>query len=190
MDRNVGHFDPENAERLCQIARKYGLGFKEHNADYLPMDILEMHPGLGITSANVAPEYGVVETKELINLSKQEEKAIKDRPDLKPSNFAALIRNAALECGRWKKWLVKEDVHLTEKDIAENSAKLEEVAGVCGHYVFNRDDVRAARAKLYHNLTAMKITDSPTTELVNAVRESIMKYVDAFNLRGLNSHLL
>ena len=35
---------------------------KEHNADYLTND-LSWHPKLGIHAANVAPEFGVVETK-------------------------------------------------------------------------------------------------------------------------------
>lgn len=189
MDRNVGLFDPENTSLLCQIARQYGLGFKEHNADYLPLDILRRHPELGITGANVAPEFGADETKALLNLAKQEEQAISGRTDLKPSNFTPLIQKAALECGRWKKWLLKEDAHLTERDIAQSPAKLKEVTVVCGHYVFNQEDIREARKKLYDNLIALNIANSPVTEVVGAVRESIMKYVDAFNLEGINSQL-
>jgi tagatose-1,6-bisphosphate aldolase non-catalytic subunit AgaZ/GatZ len=190
MDRNVGHFDPESARKLCQIARQYGLGFKEHNADYLSSNILEMHPDLGITGANVAPEFGLVETTSLLSLARQEEQAISRGADLKPSSFAELIQKAALECGRWKKWLVEEDAHLTEKDIAEVPAKLDEVTRVCGHYVFNREDIREARGKLYDNLVALKISESPVTQVVASVKEAIMKYVDAFNLKGLNSHLI
>lgn len=189
MDRNVGHFDPENTGRLCQIARQYGLGFKEHNADYLPLDTLEMHPDLGITGANVAPEFGAVETASLLDLAGQEERAISG-VCLEPSDFVPLIQRAALECGRWKKWLVKEDAHLTEKDIAEIPEKLEEVTVVCGHYVFNQKDIREAREKLYDNLIALKITDSPVTKVVDAVKEAIMKYVNAFNLKELDSRLM
>jgi D-tagatose-1,6-bisphosphate aldolase subunit GatZ/KbaZ len=213
MDRNVGHFDPENTRKLCQIARQYGIGFKEHNADYLPSDILGMHPGLGITGSNVAPEFGAAETTALLDLARQEERAINSRTErrkspqppfqrgskgvipfskgeLEPSSFAPLIQKAALACGRWKKWLVEEDAHLTEEDIAQTPAKLEEVTVVCGHYVFNQESIREARQKLYSNLVALEITESPATEVVDAVKEAIMKYVDAFNLRGLNSHLM
>lgn len=190
MDRNVGRFDPENTRKLCQIARQYGIGFKEHNADYLSSDILEMHPGLGITGANVAPEFGAVETMALLDLARQEERAISSRAGLEPSSFVPLIQKAALGCGRWKKWLVEEDAHLTEEDIAQTPAKLEEVTVVCGHYVFNWENIREARRKLYDNLIALKITDSPATKVVDAVKEAIMKYVDAFNLKGLNSHLM
>lgn len=188
MDRNVGHFDSKNTSQLCQIARKHGLGFKEHNADYLPLDILEMHPGLDITGANVAPEFGLVETKALLKLAEKEKKAIAESC-MESSNFAELIEKAALESGRWKKWLVKEDAHLTEKDIAESPEKLAEVTAVCGHYVFNQEEIREARAKLYENLISLKVTDSPEEEVVNAVKDSIMRYVEALNLEDINSLL-
>jgi hypothetical protein len=94
-----------------------------------------------------------------------------------------------LESGRWKKWLVKEEAHLTKDDIARSPEKLREITEVCGHYVFDQEDVRTARRKLYDNLTALRILDSPMTNVVDAVKESMVKYVDAFNLKGLNSHL-
>ena len=42
---------------------------KEHNTDYLDEETLKMHPVIGISSANVAPEFGVTETKSLLRLS-------------------------------------------------------------------------------------------------------------------------
>lgn len=182
MNKNVGHFDAENTRKLCQIARQYGLGFKEHNADYLPLNILRIHPEIGITGANIAPEFGLVETMELLKLTCLEEAAIKGRGDLKPSGFGKLIRQAALESGRWKKWLFAEDTHLTGEDIAQNPEKLEEVTMVCGHYVFNQKNIRDARSMLYNNLIALKITDSPEKRLVEGVKDAIMRYVNAFKL--------
>jgi hypothetical protein len=46
-------------------AGTYGVGLKEHNADYLS-DILYMHPVFGITAVNVAPEFGVNSIKKSI----------------------------------------------------------------------------------------------------------------------------
>ena len=97
---------------------------------------------------------------------------------------------AALKSGRWKKWLVKEDAHLTEKDIAEMPGKLAEVTDVCGHYVFNEDNIKKARTKLYDNLIALKVTDSPEAEVVADVKESIKRYVDALNLGNINESLI
>ena len=187
MNRNVGTFDPETARNLCRIARKYKLGFKEHNADYLPAEIQEIHPELEITGANVAPEFGLEETMALLSLARHEES--KNSSDVEQSGFTTTIQKAALECGRWKKWLIKEDAHLTENEIVHKPEKLAEVTAVCGHYVFDRDDVQEARRKLYRNVIELKITNSPETVLIDAVKASIMKYVDAFNLKGINQNL-
>jgi hypothetical protein len=179
MNKNVGIFDAETARNLCRIARKYGLGFKEHNADYLSPEILKIHPDLGITGANVAPEFGLEETMALLKLAEIGS----------DSEFKETIQKSAFECKRWKKWLFKEDAHLTEKKIANMPEKLAEITAVCGHYVFDRDDVQEARRKLYKNVIEKKITDSPETVLIDTVKASIMKYVDAFNLKGINQNL-
>ncbi|MFH0795963.1 MAG: class II D-tagatose-bisphosphate aldolase, non-catalytic subunit, partial [Candidatus Omnitrophota bacterium] len=66
LDTNAGFFHPEVARRLAGIARENRAFLKEHNTDYLDEESLRMHPVLGISAANVAPEFGVAETKSLI----------------------------------------------------------------------------------------------------------------------------
>jgi tagatose-1,6-bisphosphate aldolase non-catalytic subunit AgaZ/GatZ len=68
MTENVGRFDAGAAEALSRVAAKHGAGLKEHNADYLADSSLLQHPVLGITAANVAPEFGVVETAAYLEL--------------------------------------------------------------------------------------------------------------------------
>ena len=189
MNKNVGRFDAKTARELCYISKNYGIGFKEHNADYLPNDVLIMHPDLGITAANVAPEFGMVETISLLRLAEEENQKIKCRSDLVASEFIPIIQKAALDCGRWKKWLFKEDEHLTDKDISAMPQKLEEITSVCGHYVFDRDEIRKARAKLYDNIKAMNIDGSPETRVIESVKDAIMKYVEAFRLKDLNGRI-
>ena len=48
---------------MIEICNKFGIMMKEHNTDYLSNEALEWHPRLGIHAANVAPEFGVVESK-------------------------------------------------------------------------------------------------------------------------------
>ncbi len=189
MNKNVGKFDPETAQKLSMIAKKYGLGFKEHNADYLSEDILRLHPKLGITSANVAPEFGLEETKALLDLADKEDEKLRSNQNRRRSEFRSVLQRSALNSGRWKKWLFKEDAHLTEKDIANMPEKLDEITIVCGHYVFDQADVQSAREELYKNLIELNIANSPERVLIDSVKRSIMKYVDAFNLKELNSAL-
>jgi len=44
MLENVGGFDYTAASSLPEVARKFHMGFKEHNADYLSNPIFSLHP--------------------------------------------------------------------------------------------------------------------------------------------------
>ena len=72
--RNVGSFGspirvanelpPEiQIPKMIDICNRYGIFMKEHNTDYLSTDSLRWQPRLGIHAANIAPEFGVAETK-------------------------------------------------------------------------------------------------------------------------------
>lgn len=186
MRENVGKFNPEKARELTFIARKYGMGFKEHNVDYLEGKYLLLHPDLGITAANVAPEFGVVETESYLKLARIEEERVKGEK----SHFIPVIQRAVLESGRWKKWLKEEESHLSREDVARDEEKLAQITRVSGHYVFDVKEVERAREKLFHNLKKEGIIADPLKVVRREIRSSLKKYVDAFNLRGLTSKVL
>ena len=48
---------------MIEICNRYDIFKKEHNTDYLSDEALQWHPRFGIHAANVAPEFGVAETK-------------------------------------------------------------------------------------------------------------------------------
>ena len=52
--------------KMIEICNKNKVYMKEHNADYLTNESLSWHPRLGIHSANVAPEFGVCETINIV----------------------------------------------------------------------------------------------------------------------------
>ena len=77
--RNIGSFDsPIRVEnelpceiqlpKVLELCKKFNVYMKEHNADYLTNESLKWHPKLGISAANVAPEFGVVESRTFLNL--------------------------------------------------------------------------------------------------------------------------
>lgn len=189
MDRNVGQFDAEAARILAAIARKYGIGFKEHNADHLPVGLLREHPALGITAANVAPEFGYAETKALLELADQEKRAGAFAPGLEPSDFISLIQRYALESGRWKKWLLPEEDDLTEADIIKSPEKVRQVTQVCGHYVFDQPEVAQAREQVYHSLKESGLVPDPERHVIDAVKAAMDKYIEAFGAAGLTSQV-
>lgn len=101
MQKNVGGFNPHTAKNLAAIAQKHGIGFKEHNADFLEDEVLRLHPDLGITVANTGPEFNIVEIKTYLKLGNMEKKAVKQRILKLPSNFVPVLRQRALESERW-----------------------------------------------------------------------------------------
>jgi hypothetical protein len=77
--RNVGTFDSPirvsgevaveiQLPKVIEICNRQNVFMKEHNTDYLSDESLQWHPRFGIHAANVAPEFGVVETKALLAL--------------------------------------------------------------------------------------------------------------------------
>lgn len=58
------------------MAKKYGVGLKEHNGDYLDDVTLLEHIPSQITATNIAPQYGTEETRAYMNLAKAEAKLV------------------------------------------------------------------------------------------------------------------
>lgn len=191
MRENIGTFDGDTARRLAAIARDNGLGFKEHNADYLSDDILAEHPGLGITAANVAPEFGAAETQALFDLADREAAAIGEnsRSDMHPSDLRPVVEEKVLASGRWVKWLRPAEKGTTEDDLRRDDARRAQVALVCGHYTFTDPQVHSARERLYANARHLGIAPDPEREVLDAVKASIAHYVEPFRLAGLTTWL-
>ena len=125
--KNVGSFEsPLRIEnelaveiqlpKMIEICKKYKIFMKEHNTDYLKNDSLSLHPKLGIHAANVAPEFGVTETKALTHL------LIK----FKQQNFLEEFLNISYKSNKWKKWLIPNSkINKFDKAI------------ISGHYIFS-----------------------------------------------------
>lgn len=194
MARNVGRVNPEAAQSLAAAAKKYKIGFKEHNADYLPDEVLRMHPKLGITAANVAPEYGAAETMGYLKLADMEVKALgRQKADdvTVPtfSNFAAVLKEMVLISGRWRKWLPKEKVGYSISELENDPALLEEMVVACGHYTFETERLKRAEQKLFANIRKFYPEVDPEALIIDSIKKAISRYVDAFNLEGTTTML-
>ncbi|NLB59476.1 MAG: class II D-tagatose-bisphosphate aldolase, non-catalytic subunit [Lentisphaerae bacterium] len=192
IDRNVGHFDASGTARLVKIAAKYGVGFKEHNGDYLSAASCRVHPELGVTGMNVAPEFGLVETDALLALADLESKLVREGwlPEAEASRLRALFIQQTFTSTPWKKWMTDEIKQLSPEHIRDDAALRLLIARVCGHYTYDEQAIKTARARLYANLDRFQMIEEPESKAANfvvaRVQAAIEFYLRHFALQGIN----
>lgn len=166
--RNVGTFDtpyrianelPAEIQipTMVELCNKYGIFMKEHNTDYLSDEALSWHPKFGIHAANVAPEFGVAETRTFLKLLREN----------KLDNLADDFINLALSSKKWDKWM-----------LPATEASDEDRAIIAGHYVFARPEFIELKAKAQSKLKNIDLDEV----LKAAVREAILRYMKPFRL--------
>jgi len=128
---------------------------KEHNTDYLSNESLRWQPRLGIHAANIAPEFGVAETKSFLDILKK-----KGQTQL----YEEFLR-IAYDSMKWKKWMLQ-DTDASDIDRAI----------IAGHYVFSSSEFLELKAKANAEISNLD------NYLKNKVKESIFRYMNAFNL--------
>lgn len=148
--RNVGVFDAAQALALAKLCHAQNLLLKEHNLDYVPADVLKAHKTCQVDSANVAPEFGLVETRRLLAMLKKygKRKMLKRFQDL------------ALQSKKWEKWVIS-DLDDTEKSV------------IAGHYVLAHPDVK----EMYESLNKEIGFDDAVK---NDIKGAILKYLRPF----------
>ncbi len=168
--RNVGSFDspvrvaneiPAEIQlpKMIEICNRHGVFMKEHNADYLSDEGLQWHPRLGIHAANVAPEFGVAETRALINILE----------DNGLANIAERFLNISYESKKWDKWMAN-----------ETSATYRDCALISGHYVFSKTEVKELKLEASKELEGKGI--NLEQHLKQQVKNSITRYLYNFRL--------
>ncbi|HLB42250.1 MAG TPA: class II D-tagatose-bisphosphate aldolase, non-catalytic subunit [Gammaproteobacteria bacterium] len=168
--RNVGSFDspvrvanelPAEIQlpKMIEICNRYGIFMKEHNTDYLTDEALQWHPRLGIHAANVAPEFGVAETKALIS--------ILEKNSL--TNLVERFLRLAYESRKWDKWMLK-NTQATDRDRAI----------IAGHYVFSKPECSDIKSEANRELTRKGF--ELETYLKQQVKQSILRYLRNFRL--------
>lgn len=177
MTKNVGTFSLSQAEALSRLTKKYGLGLKEHNCDYLQVEDLYLHPAAGVTASNVAPEFGFVETCSLLALCRAEQKLYEQGNLSKKSELYQKLVQESINCRRWQKWLI---TPVKEDEIVNDRKLREEIVQLAGHYTFNNTDVKEERRKLYENLSSVGL--DAHRFVIEAVKACMDKYVTAFQL--------
>ena len=170
------------------MAKKYGVGLKEHNGDYLDDVTLLEHIPSAITSTNVAPQYGTEETRAYLNLAKVEAKLVEYGLVTEPSNIRQVLLVHAIKSERWRKWMVGDQVNLTVEEILNGDLALqEEILDIAGHYTFNDEEVKTEIEKLYTNLSKHNINGK--RYVIDHIKRPIRDYAECYNLKGVTSRI-
>lgn len=184
----VGTFNFKNAYDLAQMAKKYGVGLKEHNGDYLDDVTLLEHIPSQIIATNVAPQYGTEETRAYLKLAEVERKLKEEGLIEKTSNIRQVLLVDAIECGRWRKWVMGEQKNLTTEEIFKDEVLSNEILDIAGHYTFNNDDVKREIEVLYSNLSKNNIDGQRF--VVDHIKRPLRDYAECYNLKGVTTRIL
>lgn len=183
----VGHYNFQNAFDLAKMAKSYGVGLKEHNADYMDDITLLEHIPAHVTASNDAPQYGTEETRAYLNLCAVQDILVKEGQCDKPSSLQSVLLAKAIKTERWRKWMVGDQTKLQVNDILKDHDLSLKILDVCGHYAFNDPEVKAEIQALYANLAKVHIDGQ--RYVVDHIKRPIRQYVECLNLKGVSSRI-
>jgi hypothetical protein len=168
-NRNVGLFETgdsnEKNELISKIkdsirlTNKFGILAKEHNADYLNFENLSLRPLLGIKAANVAPEFGYIETTAFMKFLK----------DFGTSDDFEQFIEIVNKSDSLKKWLSPNS----------NLSSIEK-AQIAGHYCYSNPEVIEIKERLKSYLLKKNI--DLNIQLKKSIHNSVDLYSKAFGL--------
>ena len=168
--RNVGSFDsplrifneiPSEIQvpKMIEICKKYNIFMKEHNTDYLSDIALSWHPRLGIHAANVAPEFGVAETRAFLKIMED------NNLTSQANKFLELAYNSK----KWDKWM-----------LPNTTASDRDRSIISGHYIFSTPECLELKKEVSEHLKSKRI--DLDSYLYEQVKKSIFRYLDCFRL--------
>lgn len=187
LTEQVGHWNYANAIDLAKMAKKYGVGLKEHNADYMNDETLLLHNPAHITASNVAPQYGTEETRAYLKLIKVERRLKKEGLIKQASNLYDVLLDKSIRTERWRKWMEGDDVNLKVEDVLQDERLSTEILDISGHYAFNDPAVKKEIKTLYANLQANNIDG--TRFVIEHIKRPLLQYIKDLNLTGLTTAL-
>ena len=131
-DRQVGTFELDIVKDLVAFANQAGVKLKEHNADYLTAEQIQLRRQAGVHALNIAPQLGVLQTRTIKELSATHN-LTREWED-----FSQTVINSR----KWEKWFIDNE-----------DAKVD----IAGHYLYSHPTYKHLIKRLnYHcNWTAV-----------------------------------
>ena len=114
----TGEYNSDRLKQMIEVAKSHGLISKEHNGDYIPVEVIKEKFDLGLDCINIAPEFGLIET--LTYLSEIKDEKTFDR-----------FWQICYDSKRWVKWVNPGFDPYVNK---------EQLIKICGHYVLTNPE--------------------------------------------------
>lgn len=124
--KNTNLLDQKTLNGLLELANKTNTIYMQHNVDYVRDEIFVELNAAGVKIANVAPEYGLVETKAMLDYMDM------FGLDIEKKQFISIVANS----NKWVKWFSH----------VGNASDLDKCL-VSGHYHFSHPFVVDLRKK-------------------------------------------
>lgn len=158
-EKNGGVDIRKRISGLIELCGKRGMYVKAHNADYLSSEAIGLHPELGIHAANVAPEFGVTETKTFVQLLEQ----------YSLNHLTQQFLELSYLSKKWEKWMIK-DTQANDRDRAI----------ISGHYVFSTREFKRIKKEAENHLVKKDVILDQL--LKERIKKQMMRYIQGFNL--------
>ena len=175
-DLHTTFFDPATARRLFDVVSPLGSLIKGHYTDWVSNP--EEYPTTGMGAANVGPEFTAEEYQALKDLVLKEQALARSRTGLQPSQFMAVLQQAVVASGRWKKWLLPEENGLDFTQLSPERRDWLRQTGA--RYIWTDPAVLVAREQLYQNVSPLM--PDPHGYVVDRIARVMDKYIVAFHL--------
>lgn len=166
--RNIGSFDsklpvqgylPASVQlpEMIKMCMRNNILLKAHNTDYLSDKAIAWHRRFGIHAANVAPEFGVAETRALLKIAAEHNQ----------NKFIETFGNMVLAGNKWEKWM-----------LPNSSASDFDRLQIAGHYHFNESNFIEIRDSLKIEISKKGIN---MDNFIKAeVKNSVLRYLKGF----------
>ena len=178
-DLHTSTFDTAVAKSLTETVSQYGSVIKGHYSDNVTNP--EDYPLTGMGAANVGPEFTELEYDGVMELCGMEERFLTQNRIAKSSGLKAILWQAVIQSGRWKKWLQNSE---SSDDLYANSPERQTWLVKTGcRYIWENAEVLAVRNKLYKNLEQNGIDAEGI--LLAHIEKAMDKYFRKFNLVDL-----
>jgi len=130
---NIGNYDKDKLLQMVALCNKYNFISKEHNGDWVNINLVKEKFDLGLNCINIAPELGEIETRVIL-------KEINDISDeIKRNELFNQLYEICYNSNRWKKWVSSSFVP------SENKERL---ILICGHYILSNPEFLSLKSKL------------------------------------------